>query len=68
MSALYHSLCLLEYHVGNLYVALRRLVESRCHDFRLHAARHISNLFRTLVDKENDHVDFRMVICDCISN
>ena len=44
------------------------LIECRCDNLSLDAARHVRNLLRTLVDKEYDHVNLRMIVGDCVGN
>ena len=68
MSALNHSLCLFKDHIGNLDVSFSWFIECRCYYFCLYAAGHVCNLLRTLVDKQYDHVDLRMVVGDGIGN
>ena len=47
-------------------MTLCRFVESRCNHFRLNASGHIGNLFRTLINEQDYHIDFRMVVGNCI--
>jgi hypothetical protein len=48
---------LLDHHLGDLDVALRRLVERRRDDLALHRALHVGDLLGPLVDQQHDQVD-----------
>jgi hypothetical protein len=52
---------LLDHHLGDLHVARRRLVKGRAYHLALHAALHVRDFFRALVDQQNDQHDLRMV-------
>ncbi len=54
-------LCLLDHHFGDGDVARGRFVESRAHDFAANRAGHVGDLFRTLIDQQDDEVDFRVI-------
>jgi hypothetical protein len=51
---LYQALGLFDDHLGDLNVACSRLVEGGGDDFAFHRALHVGDLFRALVDKQND--------------
>ncbi len=52
---------LLDDHLGDLHVALRRLVEGRADDLAAHRAGHVGDLLRPLVDQQDDQVDLGVV-------
>ena len=66
VTAFNHTFRFLKHHIGNLDVFLRRLVESGCDHLGFHRTCHIRHLLRTLVDEEHNHIDFRMVVGDCV--
>ena len=68
VSALYHPLSLLKHHVGNFHMTLCRLVKSGSYDLSLYAACHIGHLLRTFIDEKDNHIDLRMIVCNCIGN
>ena len=51
----------LENHVGDLHVTLGRLVEGGRDDLALDRATHVGDLFRPLVDEQDDQLDIGMV-------
>jgi hypothetical protein len=51
------ALGLLDHHLGDLDVALRRLVEGRGDDLALHRALHVGDFLRPLVDQQDDQED-----------
>ncbi len=55
------ALGLLDHHFGHRDVTRRRLVEGRGNDLALHAALHVGDFFRALVDQQNDQEHFRVV-------
>ena len=55
---------LLDHHFGDLNVALRRFVERGGDDLALHAALHVGNFFRPLVDQQDQQEHFGMVVGD----
>ena len=61
---LYQTLGLLDHHVGDLHVARGRLIKGGGDDFgtaRAHRALHLGHFFRSLVDKQDDHVALGVV-------
>ena len=52
---------LLDDHLGDLHVALRRLVEGRGDHLAVDRALHVGHLFGPLVDEQHDQVDLGMV-------
>ena len=68
MAAFDQAAGLVQDHVRDLDVALRRLVEGRGDDFGLDAALHVGDFFRTLVDQEDDLVHFGMVLGDGVGD
>ena len=67
MTTFYHAFCLLQYNTCNLYVAFGRLIKSRSNDFGFHTTSHVGYFFRTFVDKQHNHVGFRVISGDSIS-
>ena len=59
-----HSLGLVDHHFGDLDVARSRLVEGRGHDLGRDGPAHVRDLFRALVDQENDQVALGVVLDD----
>ena len=55
------ALGLLDHHLRDLHVALRRLVEGRRDDLALHRALHVGDLFRPLVDEQHDEVHLGVI-------
>ena len=55
------ALGLFDDHFGHLHVARGGLVEGGTDDFAAHAALHVGDFFRTLVDQQNDQRDFGMI-------
>ena len=55
------ALGLFDHHLGDLHVALRRLVERRRHHFALHRALHVGDFFRPLVDQQHDQVHLGVI-------
>src|SRR3984893_5626785 len=55
-------------HLGDLNVALRRLVKGRADDFAFHGAGHVGDFFRALVDQQHNQGDFRMIHGDGIGD
>ncbi len=49
---------LLDHHLGHLHMAACRLVESRGNDFTAYGALHFRDLFRALVNQQNDQCAF----------
>ena len=68
VSAFYQSLGFFQYDSGDLHVAFCRFVEGRSDDFCVDAACHVGYFFRTFVNEQHDHVDFRMVGCNGVGN
>ena len=62
------ALGLLDDHLGDLHVALRRLVERRRDDLALDRALHVGDFFRPLVDEQDDQVDLGMVGGDAVGD
>src|SRR3970282_1129308 len=62
------TLRFLKNHIRNLYVTLRRIIERGADYFGVYRSLHISNLFRPLVDQENDELYFRMIPRDAVRN
>ena len=62
------ALGLLDHHLGDLHVALRRLVERRRDDFALDRALHVGDFFRPLVDQQDDEVDLGVVGGDAVGD
>ena len=60
------ALGLLDDHVRDLNVALRRLVEGRGDDLAVHRTLHVGHFFRPLVDEQNDQLDLRMILRDAV--
>ena len=48
-------------HLGDLHVALRRLVEGRRHDLAIHRALHVGDLLGALVNQQDDQEHLRVV-------
>ena len=67
MAAFYKATRFFKHHIGNLYVTLCRLIEGRCNHLCLNAALHIRYLFRTLVNKEHNLINLRVIVCNGIS-
>src|SRR3984885_11086657 len=65
---LHQTLRLLNHHLGNLYVTRSRLIERGRDNLALHAALHIRNFFRTLVDQQHDQHDLRMICSNAVRN
>jgi hypothetical protein len=57
---------LLDHHLRNLHVALRRLVEGRRDHFAADRALHVGDFFRPLVDQQHDQVDLGVVMGDAV--
>ena len=55
------ALGLLDDHLGDLDVAGGGLVEGGADDLALHAALHVGDLFRALIDEQDDEDDFGVV-------
>mgnify|MGYP003693909197 CR=1 FL=1 len=55
------ALRLLDDHLGDLHVALRRLVEGRGDDLALDRALHVGDFLGPLVDEQHDERDLRMI-------
>ena len=55
------ALGLLDHHLGDLHVALRRLVERRRDHLAVDRALHVGDFFRPLVDQQHDQVDLGMI-------
>ena len=55
------ALGLLDHHLGDLHVALRRLVEGRRDDLAADRALHVGDFFRPLVDEQDDQVHLGVV-------
>ncbi len=55
------ALGLLQHHFGDLHVTCRRFVEGGGDDLAFHAARHVGDFLRPLVDQQHDQEDFRVV-------
>ena len=68
VTAFYHAFRFFQYDTCNLYVTFCRFVKCRSDHFGIYAARHICHFFGTFVNKQHDHVRFRMVGCDCVSD
>ena len=68
MSTFYHTLSLFKHNASNLHMAFCRLIKSRCNNFCLHTTSHICNFFRTFINQKHNHICFRMVGCNGISN
>ncbi len=58
------ALGLFQHHLGDLHMARSRFVEGRADHFATHGAGHVGHFFRTLIDQQNDQIDFRMVLGD----
>ena len=58
---LHQALGLFDHHFGHLHVARGGLVEGGTDDFAAHAALHVGDFFRTLVDQQHDQRDFGMI-------
>ena len=58
---LHQALGLFDDHFGHLHVARGGLVEGGTDDFAAHAALHVGDFFRTLVDQQHDQRDFGMI-------
>ncbi|MCY1546295.1 hypothetical protein D9M68_822850 [compost metagenome] len=50
MPALYQTFSLLQYNIGDLYMAVCRFIEGRRNHFSPDTTGHISYFFRTLID------------------
>ncbi len=55
------ALRLFDHHLGDLHVALRRLVEGGRDHFALDGSLHVGNFFRPLVDQQDDQEHLGMV-------
>ena len=49
-------------------MAIGRLIECGCDNFRVHTALHVRDFLRTLVNQQNQEVNLRMVQGNCIRN
>ncbi len=56
------ALGLFDHHLGDLHVALRRLVERRRDHLAVDRSLHVGDFFRTLVDQQDDQVDLGVVL------
>ena len=61
MTAFYHALGLFEYKICNSYVSVRGLIKSRGYHFGIHASLHVSDLFWTFVNEQNDEIDLGVI-------
>ena len=68
MSAFDHPFGFLKHHFGDFYVARGLFVEGRGDDFGFDIAGHFGHFFGTFVDQQDDQVDFRMVVGDCVGD
>src|SRR4030095_183878 len=59
---------LLDHHVGDLDVPLRRLVEGGGDHLALHGPLHVGDFLRALVDEQDDEVDLGMVRRDRVGD
>ena len=66
MSAFYQSPGLFKYHVRYLHMSFGRLVECGSDHLGLHAAAHVRNLLRALVNQEHNLVNLRVIVRDGI--
>src|ERR1700712_3900054 len=58
------ALGLLDHHFGDLHVTGGWLIEGGGNHFAAHGALHFGYFFRTLIDQQNDQMDFRVVASD----
>src|SRR5690554_362490 len=62
------TLGLLDDHFSNLNVTRRRLIKGGGNHFAAHGALHFSDLFRTLINQQNDDVALRMIARNRLRN
>ena len=62
------ALGLLDHHLGDLHVALGRLVEGRRDDLAAHRALHVGDFFRPLVDEQHDQIHLGVVLGDAVGD
>ena len=54
----------MDHHFRDLYVARRRFIKGRRHNFAFYAALHIRDFFWTLINQQDENITFRMVLLD----
>src|SRR6476660_5175989 len=60
------TFCLLDHHVGDLDMAIGRLIERRADDLGIHVRLKISDLLGPFVDEQHDERDFRLILANGI--
>ncbi len=68
VAAFHQAFGFFEDHAGHFHVVVGGLVEGGGDDFGLDAALHVGDLFRALVDEQDDHIDFRVVVGDGVGD
>ena len=61
MFVFYQTPCLLDDHVGDLYVPAGRFIKGAGNDFTLYRACHLGDLLRPFVNQQDNQIAFRMV-------
>ena len=68
MTTLNEAFRLFKNDVGDFYMAIRRLVESRGDDLGVYASGHIGDLLGALVNEEHYDMGLRMIFSYCVGN
>ena len=62
VTAFHQTFGFLVYDIGYFHVVLRRFVEGRSNDLRIHAASHVRHFLRTFVYQKHDHIHLGVVL------
>ena len=62
------TLRLFDHHLGDLYVALRGLVECGTYHLALHGALHVGDLLGTLIDEQDDEHHLLVIFGDGVGD
>ena len=68
MTAFYKSFGFFQDDIGDFSMSFSRFIKSGRNNFCIHMTLHIGNFFRPFIDKQDDQVSFRMIICNGIGN
>ena len=68
VATLDHAFGLIEDDLGDLHVAVGRLVEGGGDDFGVYATGHVGHLLGAFVDEQDDHVNLRVIGGDGVGN
>ena len=67
-AVLYHSLGLLDHHLGYLHVSRCGLVKGGTDDLALNRSFHVGYFLGAFIDQQHDEVDFRVVLGDAVGH